>query len=343
MDAAILFETGAPLVIARDIEVPPPSYGQVFVELSYSGICHSQLMEVEGKRGPDPYLPHLLGHEGVGRVLAIGEGVTKVKIGDSVILGWIRGKGIEAQPPKYNWQGHVLNAGRVTTFNTHALISENRCYVKPQNIPEDIAVLFGCALPTGAGIVLNEINPEPGTSAVVFGLGGIGLIALMTLKAAGCESIFAVDVSKEKLDLALELGATQVINASTSNPVTEIQTLTKGQGVDYAIDAAGRAKTIEQAFASIRKFGGLCIFASHPPAGENINLDPHELISGKQIRGSWGGAVNPERDIPRFAELYEKGELLLNQLIRNRYSLDEVDHAIGEIKNKTAYRPILTY
>jgi S-(hydroxymethyl)glutathione dehydrogenase/alcohol dehydrogenase len=215
--------------------------------------------------------------------------------------------------------------------------------VKPQNIPDDIAVLFGCALPTGAGIVLNEINPKPGTTAVVFGLGGIGLIALMTLKAAGCESIFAVDVSKEKLDLALELGATQVINASSSNPVTEIQTLTKGQGVDYAIDAAGRAKTIEQAFASIRKFGGLCIFASHPPAGENINLDPHELISGKQIRGSWGGAVNPERDIPRFAELYAKGALSLHSLIKANYTINDVNIALGLLKNGLEFRPLIRF
>lgn len=341
MKAAVLFKCGTPLEILEDIEVPAPGRGQVLVELSHSGICHSQLMEVRGGRGPDPYLPHLLGHEGAATVLSVGEGVTKVAPGDRVVLGWIKGEGLDAPGPKYNWRGQVLNAGGVTTFNTQAVVAENRCYRLPAGIPGDVAVLFGCAVPTGAGIVFNEIAPRPGASAAVFGMGGIGLTVLMAFHAAGCAPVIAVDVVREKLDVALECGATVAIDASTQDPVAAIRDLTGGQGADYAVDAAGRARTIEQSFDSVRKFGGLCVFASHPPAGELIKLDPHDLISGKSIRGSWGGASDPERDIPRFAEMYLSGKLPLERLIRDRFSLDEVNPALAALENKTSLRPIL--
>lgn len=343
MKAAVLFECGKPLSILTDIEVTTPQHGQVFVKLSHSGICHSQLMEVRGGRGVDPYLPHLLGHEGTATVIAIGEGVTKVGPGDRVILGWIKGGGLDAAPIHYQWQDIRLNAGGVTTFNTHALVAENRCYRLPDDIPDDIGVLFGCAVPTGAGIVMNELNPKAGASAAVFGLGGIGLTALMALKGGGCLPIIAVDVVAEKLEAALECGATHVINASQQDPVLAIRALTGGQGVDYAVEASGRTRTIEQAFDSVRKFGGQCVFASHPPAGEKIHLDPHDLISGKVLRGSWGGASNPEQDIPKFAQMYREGKLPLERLLRGRYALEEVDLALSTLEQKTAFRPLLVF
>jgi S-(hydroxymethyl)glutathione dehydrogenase/alcohol dehydrogenase len=341
LKAAVLFQCGTPLEILEDIELPPPGPGQVSVALSHAGVCHSQLMEVSGGRGPDPYLPHLLGHEGAATVVSVGDGVTKVAPGDQVVLGWIKGTGLDAPGPKYRWRDRLLNAGGVTTFNSHAVVSENRCYRLPAGIPGDVAVLFGCAVPTGAGIALNEITPEPGASAVVFGLGGIGLVALMALRAAGCDPVIAVDVMRDKLDLALECGATAAIDAGAEDPVAAIRRLTGGQGADYAIDAAGRTQTIEQAFQSVRKFGGLCVFASHPPAGEMIRLDPHDLISGKSIRGSWGGASDPERDIPRFAEMYLAGKLPLDRLIRDRFSLEEVNLALASLDQKTSLRPLL--
>jgi S-(hydroxymethyl)glutathione dehydrogenase/alcohol dehydrogenase len=343
MQAAVLFNCGAALRVLRDIELPALQRGQVHVSLSYSGVCHSQLMEVQGGRGPDRFLPHLLGHEGTGRVLAIGEGVTKVAVGDLVVLGWIRGVGLDAKPPKYRWQDQTLNAGGVTTFNSQAIVSENRCYHLPEDVPEDVGVLFGCAVPTGAGMVLNEIAPEPGTSAVVFGLGGIGLIALMTFVAKGCSQIIGVDVTRHKLDAAMACGATSVIDASKQDPVAIIRQLTGGAGADYAIDAAGRTETIEQAFDSIRKFGGLCVFASHPRSGEVIRLDPHDLVSGKRIKGSWGGNVHPERDLQRFAELYRQGKLPLQSLLTDRYSLNEVNEALDALQAKQAFRPLLAF
>ncbi len=341
MKAAVLFECGKPLRVLDGIEVPAPARGQVLVGLAYSGVCHSQLMEVRGGRGDDPYLPHLLGHEGSGTVLAIGDGVTKVGPGDRVVLGWIKGDGLDAPGSRYRLGETVINAGAVTTFNSEALVAENRCVKLPDGVPLDLAVLFGCAVPTGAGLAFNESAPAPGASAAVFGLGGIGMIALMALRALGCARLIAVDVEPARLDVARSLGATDTINAREQDPVVQIRTLTCGQGVDYAVEAAGRIGTIEQAFESVRKFGGLCVFASHPANGERLSLAPHDLISGKQIRGSWGGASRPDTDVPRFAALYRDGRLPLHHLVGKRYPLDDINAALDDLAQGRVMRPLI--
>ena len=341
MKAAVLFACGEPLRVLDGIEVPAPARGQVHVRLAYSGVCQSQLMEVRGGRGQDAYLPHLLGHEGSGTVVAIGEGVTKVAPGDSVVLGWIKGEGLDVPGTKYRRGDTVINAGGVTTFNSEALVAENRCVRLPEGVPLDVAVLFGCAVPTGAGIVLNEIAAQPGMQAAVFGLGGIGMIAVMTLRAAGCKSIIAVDVEPAKLAMAKALGVNHTIDARTEDPVAVIRALTGGLGADCAIDAAGRTRTIEQAFESVRKFGGQCVFASHPATGERIALDPHDLISGKRIRGSWGGGTRPDVDLPRFAALYREGRLPLDGLVGKRYRLDEINTALDDLGSGQVMRPLI--
>ncbi|MBI1206623.1 MAG: zinc-binding dehydrogenase [Azospirillum sp.] len=341
MKAAVLFACGEPLRVVDGILVPEPARGQVRVRLAYSGVCHSQLMEMRGDRGPDPYLPHLLGHEGSGIVVATGDGVTKVAPGDRVILGWIKGNGLDAAGPKYRLGETIINAGGVTTFNTEAVVAENRVVRLPEGVPLDVAVLFGCAVPTGAGIAFNEIAPEPGARAAVFGLGGIGMVALMGLRAAGCGRIIAVDIEPTRLAAALQLGATDTIDARTEDPVAVIRALTDGQGVDCAIDAAGKIATIEQAFNSVRKFGGLSVFASHPRSGERISLDPHDLISGKRIRGSWGGASRPDIDLPIYAALYRDGRLPLDQLIGKRYPLDDINAALEDLAAGRVMRPVI--
>jgi len=341
MKAAVLFKTGEPLRVIDNIDVPAPGRGQVLVKLAYSGVCHSQVMEASGARGHDPYVPHLLGHEGSGTVIAVGDGVTKVAPGDRVVVGWIKGEGIDAAPPIYVHDGVLINAGRVTTFNTQALVSENRCVRLPPGVPLDIAVLFGCAVPTGAGMALNDIDPQPDSQIAVFGLGGIGMIALLALCAVGCKRVIAVDVSEAKLAAAREAGVAHTIDARTQDPVAAIRALTGGQGVDYAIDAAGLTVTIEQAFQSVRKFGGVCVFASHPRHGERISIDPHDLISGKQIRGSWGGSSRPDIDVPRFAALYGEGRLPLQKMIDKRYGLDEINCAIDDLAAGKVMRPLI--
>jgi S-(hydroxymethyl)glutathione dehydrogenase/alcohol dehydrogenase len=339
--AAVLNQLSVPLSICSDIAIPELSRGQVLVSVAYSGVCHSQLMEVRGYRGEDKFLPHLLGHEGTGRVEAVGEGITKVKAGDWVVMGWIKGSGIEAGGVKYSHGDRQINAGGVTTFNEMAVVSENRLVLLPQGVPLDIGVLFGCALPTGAGIVTNTIKPVAGSTLAVFGLGGIGMSALMATQLFDCAQVVAIDINPDKLELAKEFGATHVIDARQSGVLEQIRQMTGGAGTDYAIEATGRALTIELAFDAVRRGGGLCVFASHPAHGSRISLDPFELICGKRILGSWGGECRPDEDIPKFADLYRQGRLPLEKLITKCYRLDQINEALDDLEAQRVGRPLL--
>lgn len=345
--AAILQSLNSPLVV-RTVDLPELLPGQVLVKVHYSGVCRSQLMEVKGGRGHDPWLPHLLGHEGSGEVLAIGDGVTKVKPGDAVILGWLKGSGLEAPGARYRCGDKIINSGRVTTFSTHTIVSENRVTLKPDELPMDVAVLFGCALPTGAGMVLNQVQPHNGATVAVLGLGGVGLSALMALKGFDCAQIIAIDISAEKLAMAKNLGATHTLqvgyeeihNAYSTLIYDQVMALTK-TGVDICIESAGSVQTIELGFSLIRKGGGRLWFASHPPEGEMIRLSPHDLISGKHIFGTWGGSSFPDRDIPRMTEVFRKGNVPLDRLLTRRYSLDQVNEALADLEAGTVFRPLL--
>ncbi|KIM05700.1 MAG: acetoin dehydrogenase [Sulfurovum sp. AS07-7] len=340
MKAAILIETNKPLCI-KDITSSALQKGQVLVKLAYSGVCHSQLMEVRGKRGEDKWLPHLLGHEGTGIVHEIGEGVTKVKVGDRVILGWIKGEGINAVPAKYNFNGTIINSGNVTTFNEYSVVSENRLVKLPEGIPMDVGVLFGCAIPTGAGIIMNQISPKENSTIAIFGLGGIGLSALMATKLYNCRNIIAIDIEDKKLKLAEEFGATHTVNSLKQDPKEVIMKVTDNLGVDYSVECSGIAKVIEVAFSCVKNNGGLCIFASHPQNGDKISLDPYDLICGKQIQGSWGGASCPDRDILKIAQLYLDGKLPLEKLLDKQYTLEEINEALDDLEKRNVLRPLI--
>jgi len=340
MKAAILIGTNTPLKI-DDIKFSSLKHGQVLVKLAYSGVCHSQLMEVRGKRGEDKWLPHLLGHEGTGVVQEIGAGVTKVKKGDKVILGWIKGNGINAKPATYSLGTQVINSGNVTTFNEYSVVSENRIVKLPLGIPMDIGVLFGCAIPTGSGIVMNEIMPKDNTTIAIFGLGGIGLSSLMATQLFKCSKIIAIDIEESKLELAKEFGATYTINSLKEDVLQKILEYTNNEGVDYSIECSGLASVIEIAFKCVKNNGGLCVFASHPQNGNSISLDPYDLICGKQIKGSWGGSSNPDIDIPKLAKLYLEGKLPLEKLLDKRYSLDDINDALNDLENRKVIRPLI--
>ena len=342
MKAAVLHTLNAPLSLQKDIELPALNRGQILVKLAYSGVCHSQLMETRGKRGEDAYLPHLLGHEGSGIVVEVGKDVTKVQSGDPVVLGWIKGRGIEAGGVQYKCpHGIFLNGGGVTTFNDYAVVSENRCVKVPDGVPLDIAALFGYAVLTGAGIVTNTVRPTKGSSIAIFGLGGIGLSALMGLVLFKCKMVIAIDISEDRLRLADEFGATHTINATKCDPIQVIRSITNGRGTDYTIEAAGRSDTIEKAFNAVRRGGGLCVFASHPMHGSRISLDPFEMICGKKILGSWGGSSDPDRDIPIYADLYLKGKLPLGKIITKRYTLEEINLALDDLEQNKVVRPLI--
>jgi S-(hydroxymethyl)glutathione dehydrogenase/alcohol dehydrogenase len=341
MKAAVLYETGKPLIVEDGIEVPLLQPGQVLVKVAYSGICRSQLMEVRGKRGEDAYLPHLLGHEASGSVVEIGAEVTKVKYGDKVVLTWIKGEGIDCKGAKYKLGNTHLNSGGVTTFSDFTVASENRCVKLEEGIPMDLAALLGCAVPTGAGIVFNTLHPDKNASIAVFGAGGIGLSAILGAKVHECSRIIAVDIENEKLELAREFGATDVINCKTEDPVEKILQITNGKGVDYSVEAAGSAQVIESAFQSVKHNGGLCVIAGHPDCKERIQLDPFDLIRGKKIVGSWGGECLPDKDIPMYVKYYKNGKLPLERMISQVYPLEKINEALSELENGRAHRILI--
>jgi S-(hydroxymethyl)glutathione dehydrogenase/alcohol dehydrogenase len=330
---------GHPLVIKR-VELPELLPGQVLVKVFFSGVCRSQLMEVRGERGSDPWLPHLLGHEGSGEVLAVGEGVSKVRPGDEVILGWVKVEGLDAPGAKYLCNGQTINSGRVTTFSNHTIVSENRIVKKPAGLPLDISVLFGCALPTGAGMVFNELQPVSGSTVVVLGLGGIGMSALLALRAYECKDVIAIDLSDEKLAMALDFGATHIFNPSRDKVIDCVLHLTAG-GANACVESAGTVASIELGFALIRKGGGKLLFASHPEEGQTIRLAPHELISGKQISGSWGGGSMPDRDIPKMFKIFSDNNTPLHRLLSKRYRLEEINQALDDLEAGTVFRPLI--
>jgi len=340
--AAILYEQNKPLRI-EELSVPELKEGQVLVKIVASGLCHSQLNEIKGKKGPDKYLPHTLGHEGGGVVEAIGPKVTKVKKGDHVVLSWIKGKGVNAAPPIYQGNGQKINSGQLSTFNEYTVTSENRVTTIDKKMPLDLAALLGCAVSTGMGSVINIAKVKEGDTVAVFGAGGIGLSAVHAASIQKAIKIIVVDVQDAKLEMARELGATDVVNARKADAVRTIRELSGQKGVDFAIESAGRKETMEQAFQSVKNGGGRAIIIGNLPAGQKINIDPFSLICGKQIVGSWGGDTDPDRDIPKYVDLYLKGQLQLEKMLTHRFKLSEINDAVGVLENGEAGRIIIEF
>ncbi len=337
--AAILIETGKPLVLA-ELDIPALKPGQVLVEIKFSGVCHTQVMECRGHRGEDRYLPHCLGHEGSGVVCDLGTGVTKVRAGDRVILSWIKGSGADVPGTVYSWGSRNVNSGAITTFIRHSVISENRLTAVPGDLPMRNVALLGCAIPTGVGAVINTAKPNPGQSLAVFGTGGIGLCAVAGAAIAGCTPIIAIDTRQNKLELAIQMGATHGINATEVNPVEEIRRICPG-GVDFAIEATGHPAVMLQALYSVRNQGGIVVVVGNAREGERLELDPKQLNMGKQLRGTWGGDNLPDRDFPRYCELLSAGKLNLGPLSSSIYRLSEINQAIDDLEAGRATRPLI--
>lgn len=338
--AAILYEINQ-LLIVEEIETPILKKGQVLVKMLYSGICQSQINEIRGRKGPDSYLPHLLGHEGSGIVEEIGPGISKVKKGDYVVLSWIKGRGLDVPSCQYSKKDQKINSGAITTFSNYAVISENRIFKIPKEVPPEIAALLGCAIPTGAGIIKNEINPQEITSLAIFGIGGIGSSALLYASSLKKFSqIIAVDINQEKLKFAQTIGATQTINPIQVNPVEKIKELTENKGVNYALECSGVKSVMETAFQAIKDQGKV-IIAGNLKKGETISIDPFDLIKGKKIIGTWGGKTEPDKDIVYYAEKYLKENISFDKLITKIYPLTEINQAIEDLEKGKVIRVLI--
>jgi len=335
--AAILVETNKPLVI-DEIEIPKLKSGQVLVKIDYSGVCHTQLLEAFGKRGDDPYLPHLLGHEGSGEVLEIGTDVTKVKVGDHVILSWMKGSGANVMGTVYNWKGKSVNSGAITTFSKHSVISENRCTVIPKEFPKDKAALLGCAVPTGLGAVFNTAKPIPNQSIAVFGCGGIGLCAIQAAAISECNPIIAIDINPEKLNQAKQYGATHLINATQVDPVKQINEICS---LDFAIEASGSPLAMKQALESVKNQGGSAVIVGNAHHGKTLNLDPKQFNLGKKLIGTWGGDNIPDYHFPRYCKLIEQKSFNTTPFLGAIYSLEKIQDALTDLHNGRCLRPLI--
>ena len=331
MKAAVLTELKAPLIIA-ELSLPETlAVGQVLVKIHYSGICGSQIGEIDGHKGDDKFLPHLLGHEASGVVLAVGLGVKHVKENDKVVLHWRKGLGIESETPLFNWDGRKVNAGWLTTFNEYAIVSENRVTAIPVDSDMEVAALFGCAVTTGFGVIENNAKVRIGESVLVFGAGGIGLNIIQAAALVSAYPIIAVDVHQNKLDLAKQMGATHVINSSKANIIQTVIDLVGKVGVDVFIDNTGQSEVIEMGY-QLTKYQGRVTLVGVPRKGNNINIYSLPLHFGKILSGSHGGEAVPQIDIPRYHNLFRSGRIKLRELITDRFTLDQVNEAIVEMR-----------
>lgn len=341
MKAAILVQSKAPLIVE---EVTPPSEllpGQVFVKIEYSGICGAQINEIDAAKGLDQYLPHLLGHEGVGTVLEVGPGVTTASTGDRVVLHWRPSGGIQSPPPKYRWGEKKINAGWVTTFNSQAVISENRLTVIPDSLDSRIATLFGCAVTTAFGVVDNDAQLKIGQSVLIFGIGGVGLNIAQAASMKSGYPIVGVDVMDKKLGMGKLFGLTHGLLASSNHLQGKIREIVGSAGADVVIETTGNSRVIEEAY-NLTHPDGKTILVGVPNKGDNISIPSLPLHFNRVLTGSHGGDSVPDQDIPRIIRLIDAGKLNLEGLITHEFSLDNINEALGVFRSGEAGRVILT-
>jgi S-(hydroxymethyl)glutathione dehydrogenase / alcohol dehydrogenase len=337
--AAILAESRKPLIIDEITFPDELGVGQVLVKVLHTSICGAQLNEIAAAKGPDKFLPHLLGHEASAQVLEIGPGVTNVKAGDTVVLHWRPSQGIQAPPAAYQWRGAKLNAGWVTTFNQYAIVSENRMTVIPADFDLKVAPLLGCAVTTAAGVINNDANVKIGESVVVFGVGGVGLNVVQFAALAGANPIVAIDLVDSKLDMARQRGATHCLNSkSTANLDSAIRDIVGGKGPDKVVETTGAKSVIEMAY-DLTHPDGTCVLVGVP--SETVSIYTLPIHFNKVLTGSHGGDAVPHVDIPRIIRLIKAGRLSFDGIISHEFALDEINAALDLVRSGTAGRVLL--
>ena len=341
MKAAVLVNTNQPLVVA-ELQIPDLlSYGQVHVNLRYSGICGAQINEIEGAKGPDKFLPHLLGHEGSGVVQRVGPGVKTVEPGDHVVLHWRPSDGIQAEPAKYSWGGETVNAGWVTTFNDEAIISENRLTVIPKDFDLSLAPLFGCAVTTAVGVINNDAQLKIGQSIVIFGVGGVGLNIAQAAQMVCGNPIIGVDIVDSKLQHAQNWGVNYGFNSATTPDLKErVLKLVGRGGADVVVDTTGRPRVIELAY-DLTHADGRTILVGVPRKGDNVNIYTLPLHFNKILTGSHGGGAVPHVEIPRLIRLVNQGRMKLEGQFTHEFSLANINGAIAALHSGEAGRVLL--
>lgn len=361
-DAAVLRAVGEPLTV-ETLRLVDPGPHEVLVRLRASGVCHSDLHVTNGEW--ERPLPVVLGHEGAGIVEKTGVGVTLVRPGSHVILSWTPncgrcrycatgrpvlcakppgGASVTTRPFRLWHDDDPVHAGAgVGSFAEYCVVPEAAAITIRPDVPFDIAAIIGCAVMTGIGAVTNTVNVAPGSSVLVVGCGGVGLSALLGCGLVGASSIIAVDLSDEKLRTARDLGATHTINAATTDWRETVFELTTGTGVDLAIEAIGRAATIEGCFEVLAP-GGTAVIVGQVPDGVRIQIDPMVMSDREKVlRGSNYGSARPSIDIPHIANLYAQGRLDLDALITSRIPLSGINDSLDSLRRGEGTRSVVVY
>lgn len=336
---ALLTALNKPLEIV-EVESTELLTGQVLVKVLVSGLCGAQLQEIRGEKGNSDYLPHPMGHEGVGIVSDVGAGVSTVKIGDKVVMHWRKGEGIESDFPCYKMGDKIIRGGKVTTLSEYSIVSENRLTKIPNNAPDYLAALLGCGLTTALGIIENEAQIKLAESVMVVGCGGVGLNIIQGAKLVSAFPIIAVDISEEKREKCIQVGADLYVNSSTQDVSNFLkQNLTSGK-VDVIIDTTGIPEVIAR-MSSFLSDKGRFIFVGQPKPGEQIIIPNGKgVFNGEGIifKATQGGKTNPSESIPRFIKLHESGRLKIEDIITHVFSLDEINKAFEILRSGHAGR-----
>ena len=364
MGAATPYEKSKPLAV-QAVELDSPGDGEVLVKVAAAGLCHSDLSVIDGNR-PRP-TPMVLGHEAAGVVQELGPGVEDLSVGDHVVMVFVpscghclpcsEGRPALCEPGAVaNGAGTLLSGARrlhrnggdvhhhlgVSAFAEYATVSRRSLVKIDRELPLDEAALFGCAVLTGVGAVINTAGVPAGSSVAVLGLGGVGLSSLLGAVAVGARRVVAVDLSDNKLGLARQLGATDTFNAGGANAVEEIRAATGG-GVEFAFEMAGSVRAMDLAYKITRR-GGTTVTAGLPPPTHTFALPQVNLVAEERtVKGSYIGTCVPNRDLPRYIELYRRGKLPVDRLMSSRLKLDEINIGFDRLHEGKAVRQVVVF
>ncbi len=364
MGIASPYAASRPLTI-ETLELAPPGPGEVLIKVAAAGLCHSDLSVINGDR-PRP-MPMALGHEAAGIVEELGEGVTDLKIGDHVVVVFVPSCGhcapcAEGRPAlcepgaAANGAGTLLSGARrishvgqpmnhhlgCSVFADHATVSRRSLVKIDPTVPLDEAALFGCAVLTGVGAVVNTARVQAGASVAVIGLGGVGLAALLGAHASGARQIIAVDLAEDKLVQARELGATHTVNAGQPDAMEQIRELSGG-GVEFAFEFAGSIRALDLAYRITRR-GGTTVTAGLPPSTAAWPLAAVSLVAEERtLKGSYIGTCVPSRDVPRYIALYQQGRLPVDKLLTGRLALADINHGFDLLHEGKAIRQVVVF
>lgn len=358
MKAAVLREFGKPLVI-EELEIAAPQSGEIRVKMAACAICHSDIIYADGGWGGS--LPLLLGHEAAGVIEEVGQGVTRLQVGDHVVVTLIRSCG----HCYYCDQGHftscetdferngdllvdgesqaVIQGLNTGAFAEYVVVDQSQVVVIPKEIPLDSASLLACGVITGLGAVTNTAAVPAGASVVVIGNGGVGLNSIQGAALSGAHPVIAIDLNDSKLEAALEFGATHAINPLREGAIEQVKALTNGRGADYVFVAAGSGPAIDQGLQLVSATGTF-VMVGMPPTGVMTEVEMSNIAAASQtIKGSKMGSARLQIDIPKLIELYQAGRLKLDELITGRYPLDQINEAIESARNGEALRNVIIF